>query len=369
MDYRVTDLAQIPSPALLLFLEGIDANLTEMVRIAGRGERLRPHVKTHKLRPLVQRELARGIIRQKCATLAEAEVLACGGVKDIFLAYPVVGPNIARVIRFGEVFPDVKLLIAGDDRRPLASLAAAAVAASQQIEVVLDLDVGQHRTGVPIGEQAAELYRWIGTTPGLALGGLHAYDGHNHQTDFAARQQAVHSFIREVTTFADRLESSGLKVPRIISGGTGSFPILAANDDPRLELSPGTTVLHDIGYRSTFPDLNFIPAAAVLTRVISCPGPNRLTCDVGYKALASDPPLARRLQIHEVPDAQIVMHNEEHLVFETSGAAEFQPGDPLLAFPWHICPTVALHQQAYVIEGGKLVDVWPIEGRDRMLSI
>jgi D-serine deaminase-like pyridoxal phosphate-dependent protein len=248
-------------------------------------------------------------------------------------------------------------------------LAEAAAAKGEEVEVVLDLDVGQHRTGIALGDAAADLYRWIAGTKGLKPGGLHAYDGHNHQSDVGARQQAVDGFIGAVCAFADRLQKENLPVPRIISGGTGSFPILAAVEDPRLELSPGTTVLHDIGYQTNFADLKFIPAAAVLTRIISCPGTNRLTCDVGYKALGSDPPLERRLRLHEIPDAKPVMHNEEHLVVETSRAAEFEPGDALLAFPWHVCPTVALHQQAYIVAGGKVIDCWPIEGRERVLSV
>ena len=113
----------------------------------------------------------------------------------------------------------------------------------------------------------------------------------------------------------------------------------------------------------------FPPAAMMLTRVVSRPTPTRITLDIGYKAVASDPPAGQRLTFPDLPDAEAVLQNEEHLVLETSRAEEFEPGDELLAIPRHICPTSALHRAAYVVSGGEVVGQWPIASRDRWITI
>jgi D-serine deaminase-like pyridoxal phosphate-dependent protein len=107
----------------------------------------------------------------------------------------------------------------------------------------------------------------------------------------------------------------------------------------------------------------------MLTRVISRPTPERVTLDLGYKAVASDPPAGNRLLFPDLPDAKAVLQNEEHLVLETSQAALFQPGDEILAIPKHICPTSALHKQVFVVSGGQVVDRWDVTSRDRWLTI
>src|SRR5207244_10804923 len=141
------------------------------------------------------------------------------------------------------------------------------------------------------------------------------------------------------------LARKGLPVPRIFAGGTPTFPIFAKLDIPGLECSPGTCVLHDHGYGSHFADLaDFVPAALLLTRVISRPTPTRMTLDLGYKAVASDPPAGKRCVLLNVPDYEPILQNEEHFVVETPAAGKFQLGDVVYAMPAHICPTVAMHQ-------------------------
>jgi D-threonine aldolase len=112
-----------------------------------------------------------------------------------------------------------------------------------------------------------------------------------------------------------------------------------------------------------------VPAALLLTRVISRPTANRITLDLGYKAVASDPPAGKRCVLLNVPDYEAVLQNEEHLVVETPAADRFGPGDEVYAVPTHICPTVAMHRQAFVVENGRVTGAWDIVGRDRMLTI
>jgi D-serine deaminase-like pyridoxal phosphate-dependent protein len=367
--YRVADTNSIITPALVLFRDLIVANIEEMIRVAGRPERLRPHCKTHKMREVAQLELERGITRHKCATFAEAEMLVQAGAKDVFLAYNLVGANIGRAVEFRRKFPDVKLLVTADHPRPIEALGAAMRQAGTSIEVLLDLDPGLHRTGLEPGPQAASVYRQIAETTGLVPGGLHLYDGHNHQTDFAERTAAVMAGWKKAAAFRDELVAAGLSVPRIVAGGTGSFPVFARIEDAALELSPGTVVLHDVGYGRRFPDLKFTPAALLLTRVISRPTPDRITCDLGYKACASDPPAGDRLFFPDLPEAKQVLQNEEHLVLETPRAGEFTPGDELWAIPRHICPTSALHKQVWVVANGRLTGRWDVAARDRWLTV
>jgi D-serine deaminase-like pyridoxal phosphate-dependent protein len=372
--YAIADTRNLLSPSLIVFRDLVERNLDEMVRVAGSPARLRPHCKTHKMREITQMQLARGITKHKCATIAEAEMLAQAGVKDIFLAYNPVGPNIGRVAQLVQTYRDVQLAVTGDSAGPIAALgdAIASLAgkdACPTVEVLLDIDCGQHRTGVPAGAEARRLYQQIAATKGLLPGGFHVYDGHNHQTDSDERREAVMAVWKPAAKLRDEFVAAGLPVPRIVCGGTGSLPIFAAIDDPAIELSPGTIVFHDWGYSTVFPDLKFTPAALLLTRVVSRPAADRVTFDLGYKAVASDPPAGNRLMFPDLPDAKAVLQNEEHLVIETREAGRFQPGDELLAIPRHICPTCALHQQVYVVSGGRVVDVWKVAARDRVITI
>jgi D-serine deaminase-like pyridoxal phosphate-dependent protein len=367
--YAIADTAEIITPALVVYRDLVERNLDEMVRVAGTAARLRPHCKTHKMRAVAELELRRGIVKGKCATFAEAEMLADAGVTDVFLAYNLVGPNIARAVAFRQRFPQVRFSCTADHPVPIAALGAAMTAAGLELDVLVDIDSGQHRTGVPAGPDALALCQRIAATAGLKFGGLHVYDGQNHQRELAERTEAVRRCWEPVADLLTRLDAAGLPTPRVVAGGTGSFPVFAAMSEPRLELSPGTVVFHDFGYRDTFPDLAFVPAALMLTRVISRPTPERVTLDLGYKAVASDPPAGNRLLFPDLPDAKAVLQNEEHLVLETSRAAEFQPGDSILAIPKHICPTSALHKQVYVVSGGQVVGRWDVTARDRWLTI
>ena len=368
-EYRIADTREIITPALIVFRELLEDNIRRMIAIAGSPARLRPHCKTHKMREVTELELASGITKHKAATFAEAEMLAETGVRDVFLAYNLVGPNIDRAVRFVQKYPDVTFAVTADHAGPLAALGRAMSAAGCTIDVLLDVDSGQHRTGLEVGTEAMRLYGQIVETKGVRPGGLHVYDGHQHQKSREERAAAVNREWDKVIGFREALVAEGSPVPRIVAGGTGSFPIYAERDDPTIELSPGTCVFHDFGYGNAFPDLQFTPAAVLLTRVISRPTPDRITCDLGYKAVASDPPAGHRLLFPDLPDAEQVLQNEEHLVLRTERAGEFTPGDELIAIPRHVCPTTALHRQAWVISGGELVARWDVAARDRWLTI
>jgi D-serine deaminase-like pyridoxal phosphate-dependent protein len=264
------------SPSLVFFKESIAANIARMIEIAGSPQRLRPHVKTHKTREIARMELDAGITKHKCATLAEAEMLAGCGVNDILLAYQMVGPNCARLAQLVKTFPQCRFATTLDHAAAGKSLSDALTKAGQKVTFLLDVDVGQHRTGIEAGRDAENLYEQLARLPGLEAGGLHVYDGHNHQSSHDERAAAVQQQIQPVLAMRDSLQKKGLPVPAIVAGGTPTFSIYAKMTVPGLECSPGTCVLHDDGYGTRFTDLaGFIPAALLLTRVIGRPTAQR----------------------------------------------------------------------------------------------
>ncbi len=368
--YEIDQLTTIHSPALVVFRELVEHNIQVMLDIAGSADRLRPHCKTHKMPAVARMQLDRGITKHKCATFAEAEMLAEAGATDTFLGYNLVGPNVERAVAYLDRYPHVSFSVTGDDAAEIERLGEAMSTAGRSIGVLLDIDPGRQRTGVPVGRQARELYALIDRTPGLRADGLHLYDGHQRQQDFGERSAAVDIEWQKVAAFRDELVEAGHPVPRIVCGGTPTFPVYAKIDDPAIELSPGTCVFHDAGYGTAFPDMDqFIPAAVVLTRVISRPTANRVTFDVGTKAIASDPPMGKRAFFPEIPNGVQVIHNEEHLVIETEDADRWSPGDATVSIPSHVCPTVALYDSAVVVSEGKVVDHWTVAARTRRINV
>ncbi len=223
----------------------------------------------------------------------------------------------------------------------------------------IDVDCGMHRTGIAIGVELERLRNWIETQPGVQFAGLHVYDGHIHDASLAARREQANLVIDAIKKYVnDR------GVPAVIGGGSPTFGCWAS--ETTWQCSPGTTLLWDVGYGRSYPDLEFWISAALLTRVISKPTCDLVCLDLGYKAVASEMPLEQRVTLPELPDAQLVGHSEEHLVVRTSNAAGLSIGDSLLAFPQHICPTVALHAYATVIRDSEATDeTWRVTARDR----
>jgi D-serine deaminase-like pyridoxal phosphate-dependent protein len=365
--FEVDNVNEVPSPSLLVYADRVKENLRRMVKMVGDdAARLRPHMKTHKMPEVIKLHLKDGITKFKCATIAEAEMTADAGASEVLLAYPPVGPNIARFIALLRKFPKTKFAAVADSEDAVRAMSQAAEQEGVRIETYVDLDCGMHRTGIAPDENAVKLYELITSLSGLTVGGIHAYDGHIHDSDLATKTQAVESAFAAVENFRDKLTALGLPVPHYIASGTPTFGIHAKRGS--YECSPGTCVLWDWGYGTKHPDLDFLHAALVLTRVISKPIEGRLTCDLGHKSIAAENPHPR-VHFLNLPDAKAVMHSEEHLVLETPRASEFKIGDVLYGVPWHICPTVALHSYANVVRNGRVVEKWKVVGRERVLTV
>lgn len=362
---RLANEAEVPSPSLLVYVDRVEENLRRMIALVGSPARLRPHVKTHKLAPIVTMQVGLGVTKCKCATIAEAEMAARAGATDVMLAMQLVGPNVARWIALMKAFPTVAFSTLVDDLAALAGYSHAAVAAGATIELLIDLDVGFQRSGIAPGPVAIELYRAIATAPGIRPGGLHVYDGQLQQPDRAERAKAADAGFAPAGAMHAELLRLGLPVPRVVCGGTPTFPIHALR--PNVECSPGTCVLWDAGYRTKIPDLDFQNAAVLITRVISRPGTNRLCLDLGHKAVASEMPHPRVI-FPALPEAKPVVHSEEHLVLETPRAGEFPVGSVIYGLPWHICPTTALHDKVQVVRNGRVTEQWQVAARARQLT-
>ena len=364
--YRVSNVDDVASPALLIYPDRVEENIRRMVRIAGGVDRLRPHMKTNKLPEVIRMQMAQGILKYKCATIAEAEVAAACSVPDVLLAYQPVGPNVQRLIHLVKKFPSTRFSALVDDAGAVEALSRAASAANVTIDLFVDLDCGMHRTGIAPGPGAIALYQQVARSPGLRAAGLHVYDGHIRDSDIGSRTVACDAAFAQLDGIRQQLVALGLAVPTIVAGGTPTFPIHAKR--PGVQCSPGTSVFWDLGYETLLPDLDFLPAVLVLTRVISKPSGRILCLDLGHKAIASESPHPR-VELLGLSDARFIGHSEEHLTIETDRAGDYPVGSVLYGIPWHICPTVALHQEAVVIRNGRAEEHWQVVARARSITV
>jgi D-serine deaminase-like pyridoxal phosphate-dependent protein len=364
--YRISNPDKVNSPALLVYPDRIESNIRKMISIAGDPDLLRPHVKTHKVPEIVRLQIKYGINKFKCATIAEAEMTAGCGAKDILLAYQPVGPNIRRFFGLKNKFPGTKISCIADCENIIRELSETAVMNNMETSVWLDINNGMNRTGVTPGTEAAKLYKMISSLPMLHAEGLHVYDGHIHESDPEIRRKICNDSFKPVTSLMDELKRSGFGIIQVIAGGSPTFPIHAGRGG--VETSPGTTILWDYGYSQSFTDMDFLHSAVLLTRVVSKPGKDLICIDLGHKAVASEMPQPR-IKLPEVENYDIISHNEEHMVIRTAEAGKMKVGDVLYGIPYHICPTVDRHDKVSVIRDGKVTEQWNIEARKREITI
>ncbi len=364
--YLLDNTNEVHTPSLLIYPNRIEANIKKMIDIAGGPDRLRPHVKTHKMSEIIKLQMKYGILKFKCATIAETEMVAGCGAPDILLAVQPVGPNIDRFFKLKQEFKKVKISCIADNEDIIIQLSDMARKTGLETNVWLDINSGMNRTGVIPGEKAARLFKRIMDSPMLIAEGLHVYDGHIHEPDFTKRKLLCNEGFISITSLVEDLKSDGISPVKIIAGGTPTFPVHASRED--IELSPGTLLLWDWGYSSSFSDMDFLHAAVLVTRVISKPAKDLLCLDLGHKSVASEMPQPR-INFLNIQKYAIINHNEEHMVIRTGEAAKYKTGDLLYGIPWHICPTVDRHDSVYVINDHKLTGQWSVEARKRKITV
>lgn len=366
VNYHFRGEERIATPQLVYYRDIIEENLEKTIEIAGGVERLWPHVKSHKMIEMIRLQMKRGVRRFKCATIAEAEMVASAGADALILAYPLVGPNIARFAALVKAYPNTRIFAIEDSTRAIQDLSRMAEEKGTTYSVLMDVDMGMQRTGVPL-EKVEALYRQWNALPGIRMEGMHCYDGNRHEHSSTERQMLVDRTDDQVLAIKDRLTADGICCETVVMGGTPSFPCHVVNN--REYVSPGTGLIQDAGYQKDFPDIALTPGAAIMTRVISLPGTDRFTLDCGYKAVAADP--AIRGVLLGVDHCEMVFQNEEHWVFRMEPGHEHERpeiGDVFFIIPWHICPTSALYSEVPVVSNGEVVDWWQVTARNRRLT-
>lgn len=355
--YEINNVSSIASPSLIIYKDRLEANIRKMTAMFDDVNRLRPHVKTHKMKEVSELLMAEGVRKFKCATLAEATMLAEIGAKEVHLAYTLVGPDINTFVNLVKTFEETNFSFNIDDHYNYEEVVKALKEKDAFADVYIDVDVGMSRTGIS-PEYLGSLVELCSHSK-YPVVGLHIYDGHITDKDLTVRLKRCEEAYAPIKSFREREEKRG-KYYKLIAGGSLSFPYYKDIQD--VECSPGTFVFWDKGYFDLCAEQPFEYAALVLGRVISRPSEGGYCVDVGYKAIASENPIERRLYAlidGEIVNCSILVHSEEHLVIHLP-KNELRLGDPVFFIPHHICPTVALYDTAQVVVGNVLIDKWKV---------
>lgn len=363
--YTISNPEQIDTPAILVYVSRVKENIEKAVTVVKDPMRLRPHVKTNKSIEACQMMMEAGIRSFKCATVAEAEMLVRAGAKDILLAYQPVGPKQGRWLRLIQSAPEVVFSCLIDNDVVAQQLSDLGQQHNLIINAYLDLNAGTNRTGISTGEAAENLFLDTVPIPSIRVKGFHVYDGHLRQTDIKERTKACDEGYAPVLSSYKRLRALGHTI-EVIAGGSTTFTIHAAREET--VCSPGTFVYWDKGYGDGLPEQPFIPAALVITRVISLPAPGLVCLDLGHKSIAAENPLANRVSFLNAPGLTPISQSEEHLVLETAEDHSYKVGDLFYGIPYHICPTVALHERVFTVADGKQSGEWKVAARDKRLT-
>jgi D-threonine aldolase len=361
--YEVKNINEIDSPTLLIYKDRIKSNIQKTIHYVKRVGQLRPHVKTHKMKEVTAMLQAAGIDKFKCATIAEAEMLGQMNAKDVLISYPVIGPKVLRLKALREKFPETNYSCLIDNVESASYLNS--IFEANPISVYIDLNVGMNRTGIK-PEHAFLLFQECINYKSLEISGLHAYDGHIHDTDVGQRSMGaseVAEMILKVKLEIAELSSQKLQV---VVGGSPTFH-LHAYHDAQAQVSPGTFVFWDQGYSNILPDFNFEIAAVIATRVISVIDETHVCVDLGHKSIAAENPLPRIKFLDILADP--IGQSEEHLVLEVPDSKLYKVGNVLYGVPIHICPTVALYEKVRVIENNNFKESWEVFARDKSINI
>lgn len=365
-DYSVANPDALETPAMLVFQDQVDHNIRSVCELVGGGENLIAHVKTHKAEAIARKEVEQGIAGFKCATLKELEMVLDVGASKAILAYPQCQAiKIERFCDLTAAHPDAWIAAIISSPFHLDVLATVATRREQVLQVMLDLDVGMHRTGIGFGDDAGELYRAVDAHPYLQAAGLHLYDGHNNYSDVDQRETQAQEHIESLHEFKQQIESAGMPVPYVVAGGSWSFPYYARTEG--MYGSPGTFIYWDAGYAQDMSDMPFRCAALILNQVVDIfPDAGTITTDLGCKGISSDLLLEERAVLLGQESAEMVWQSEEHAMFRIAGELP-AVGDYLLAVPGHICPTTIRYPGSHVIDAqGEVVDYYEHTARDRL---
>jgi len=360
----VKKIHDLPTPCLVLDLERLESNLDTMSRFAQeRGIGLRPHAKTHKCTHIARRQIERGALGICVATIAEAEVMARAGIRGLLLTGEMVGePKISRLIRVIKQAPDTMVVV--DNSRNVEDLERAAGAAGIQVSALIDLDIGQNRTGIQPGEPALNLAESIGRAKHLQLKGICAYAGHvAHVVGFDERRAHSQRALAQALATRDLLRRHGHNVEILSGASTGTYNI-DSYIEGMTEMQSGSYVFMDVEYRkiggksgSVYED--FSPALCVLSTVVHRSG-NKAVVDAGLKAFSTDRPFGP--EPFGIEGVAYEFAGDEHGRLVLAGG-DVQLGDKLRFIIPHCDPTVNLYDRFFCIRSETVEDEWPIMER------
>ncbi|MBI4550772.1 MAG: DSD1 family PLP-dependent enzyme [Candidatus Latescibacteria bacterium] len=352
-------VTSLDTPSLLVDLDRFERNVAAMAAYCERVPvNLRPHAKTHKCPEIARRQVEAGAIGITCAKVGEAEVLVEGGLSDILIANEIVGPQ--KIERLMALARRADMMVAVDHPRNVEALSDATVRAGARLRVLVDVDIGMGRCGVPPGDAAVELAQHVARVPGLVFAGVMGYEGHTVDIpDRSERRQKTTEAVAHLLETKDRIERLSIPVEIVSGGGTGTYDITGPFGVT--ELQAGSYIFMDTTYRKVLQ--GFEHALFVLATVISRPTARRVITDTGVKTFAGD---YGQPAFRDIPDATLESLSEEHgnfLLNEDSDVPEL--GEKVILMPGHCCTTANLHEEYYVIQDGRVVDVWPIAARGK----
>lgn len=351
-------IGDVDTPVLLLDLDKVERNLDAMAaHFAGNRVKLRPHAKTHKTATIARMQLDRGAIGICCAKLGEAELLSDGGIPDILITTEIAGAE--KVRRLVALAARTHLTIVVDDPLAAAPIAAAAAAAQLRIDALVDVDVGQHRTGAAPGAAAVAVGRAVAALPSLRLRGLQGYEGHvQHIAGIDERRSATAAAMELLCSTAEAFAAAGLATDVVTTGGTGSAEFAAAFD-AITDVQPGSYVVMDAQYGDVH-GVRFENALTVLAGVLSVRDTWAIV-DAGRKSLSDDGGALRALGI----DAEFRLVGDEHGKLLFAGPPALTLGSTVQFVPSHCDTTINLYDDYVVHRSGTVVDRWPIVARGR----
>ena len=364
--YKIENTQEVISPSLLVYPDRIKRNIQMMIEIAGGVEYLRPHIKTHKIAEIIKLQIDQGIYKFKCATIAEAELLAKCGASDILLAMQPVATNVNRFFTLIKKYPESLFSTIADNDKTVGDFSELASSNNIKFSLWLDINNGMNRTGIEPGKKAFKLYQSMHENTNLIAKGFHVYDGHIHNSNFDERTKVCNNDFEPVLNLKMNLEKSGINIKTIVAGGTPTFPI--HKNRKAVETSPGTPLLWDIGYAEKYKDLTFLNAAVLLIRIISKPTSNLICFDLGHKSVASEMALPR-VKFLEIENCKQISQSEEHLIVECTNENDFIIGDSTYVIPKHICPTVSKYKEVLTVENRKITGSWYVAARDSKITI
>lgn len=363
--FEIKNIKTIDSPALIFYKDRVEQNIQSLIKMKDVAH-LRPHIKTNKTAEVCKMMFDAGITKFKCATIAEAEMLAMMKAPDVLIAYQPTTTKANRLLQLIQKYSFTHFSCLIDDAENAKNISDIFQQQNFTLDVFIDLNVGMNRTGITT-ENAYALFEDCETLKGMNIIGLHAYDGQVRDTNLQQRKLNADAGFSKVMQLKNKIESSSQNKLIIVAGGSPTFPIHAQREN--VECSPGTFVFWDFGYKTNFPDEPFEYAALVITRVISIIDEHTICTDLGHKSVAAENTIDKRVHFLNAENVQPTSQSEEHLILKVDDASAYKIGDVLFGVPYHICPTVALYERAIVIENNNVVNEWQVVARDRKINV